>query len=145
MYHYHPVSHAEAAALRKRSSAIKRGLPRPADVSTFTKLLQEELGDDVVPATKLELADRLVKAEMLTLLEHDAVKYPVGDGRKKKGGQANGAAPAEAPALPDVDEEDLKEVSAGGKGSAVLFGFQTVGLVSVRRRDATSVVRRIVD
>ncbi|GAQ83036.1 cell division control protein [Klebsormidium nitens] len=100
---------AEAAALRKRSSAIKRALPRPADVSTFTKTLQEELGDDVVPATKLELADRLVKAEMLALLEHDAVKYPVEDGRKKKGPHANGGAPMEAPALEDVDEEDLKE------------------------------------
>jgi pre-mRNA-splicing factor CDC5/CEF1 len=64
----------------------------------------------VVPASKVELADRMVKAEMLALLEHDAVKYPVEDGRKKKGGQANGNVPGSAPVLPDVDEEDLKEV-----------------------------------
>lgn len=110
------LSPAEAAALRKRSSAIKRALPRPADISTFTKTLQEELGDDVVPATKLELADRLVKAEMLALLEHDAAKYPVEDGRKKKRPHANGGTPTEAPALEDVDEENLKEVRGADKG-----------------------------
>eukprot|EP00897_Mesotaenium_endlicherianum_P004400 jgi/Mesen1/3989/ME000210S03228 len=62
-------------------------------------------------------ADEMVKAEMVALLRHDAVKYPLGDGgagQKKKGKgskqQPNGPhVPVDLPELEDIEEADIKE------------------------------------
>jgi pre-mRNA-splicing factor CDC5/CEF1 len=65
---------AEAEAqerLARRSLAVQRGLPRPTAVPVV-----EEPSDEI---------EQMIHAELIRLLEHDAVKYPVAGGKVAPG------------------------------------------------------------
>ncbi|THH05457.1 hypothetical protein EW145_g4787 [Phellinidium pouzarii] len=66
----------ERKALARRSRAVQQGLPRPANVDV-DKLLQNLslVSDD--ESHDLDVARSLVDIEMVRLLEHDAITYPV--------------------------------------------------------------------
>ncbi|KAH8117367.1 pre-mRNA splicing factor component-domain-containing protein [Phellopilus nigrolimitatus] len=66
----------ERKALARRSQAVQQGLPRPANIDV-DKLLQNLslTSEDDDPA--LSSARRLVDIEMVKLLQHDAVAYPL--------------------------------------------------------------------
>ena len=73
--------------LARRSSAVKRGLPRPPnfDARAFLAALGERsLGnEDDMPSEGVDKeAELLVAREMVRLLEHDAVAHPVAGGSK---------------------------------------------------------------
>lgn len=90
----------EEAELERRSTVLKRGLPRPAtvDPEAFTLPKGADVGGDPVVA-----ADQAVLQELLGVLRHDNAKYPVGGGgaagggkkgkKAKGGGGAGGAVP----------------------------------------------------
>ena len=65
----------QGKALERRSQAVQRGLPRPANVnvtSLLTKLNMEDEDDDPTMA-----AQRLVNLELVELLQHDSVAHPI--------------------------------------------------------------------
>ena len=66
----------EAKALARRSQAIKRGLPRPIDVNG--PAIIRALGSN-------NAAESAVLREMVAMLEHDAVAYPVPGGSRASG------------------------------------------------------------
>ena len=90
----------EEAELERRSTVLKRGLPRPAmvDPEAFKLPKGADDGGDAVVA-----ADQAVLQELLGVLLHDNAKYPVGGsgggagggkkGKKAKGGAGGGAVP----------------------------------------------------
>jgi len=76
---------AREAQLAKRSSAVKRDLPRPLEMNhTVLRPLNAD-----PPLTELQRAEELIKREMLVMLHHDCLETPTmaqqGDvsGRKK--------------------------------------------------------------
>ena len=66
----------EAKALARRSQAIKLGLPRPTNVDVEQLLKDLQLDDEELPAD-LAPAQRLVDAELVQLLHHDSLTYPL--------------------------------------------------------------------
>ncbi|GAA6051475.1 hypothetical protein JCM3770_004550 [Rhodotorula araucariae] len=84
----------EQKELARRSQAVKRGLPRPAEVDAAALLAQLDLEtqDADAPAPAQDKwrreAERAVTIEMIRLLEHDAVAYPVAGSRRAGGGKA---------------------------------------------------------
>jgi pre-mRNA-splicing factor CDC5/CEF1 len=94
---------AAEAELRKRSTALRRGLPRPAALDALPAP-RPDAEAAALPA--LELAAELVAREALALLEHDAAKFPLG-GAGKKGHPAAAAAAAAHAALEEFPEVDL--------------------------------------
>ncbi|KAF8038282.1 hypothetical protein BT93_B0973 [Corymbia citriodora subsp. variegata] len=104
--------------LRKRSKVLQRELPRPPAASL--QLIKDSLlrteGDksSFVPPTLIELADEMIRKELLSLLEHDNTKYPLQDntskGKKKAGkNSANGST---VPVIDDFEEDDMKEADS---------------------------------
>ena len=92
----------ERKALARRSQAIKLGLPRPTnvDVEQLLKDLQFDDGElpiDLVPA------QRLVDAELVQLLHHDSLTYPL-PGTSHPGGTKSSY---EVPRDEDIDEARL--------------------------------------
>ena len=77
---------AAEAALAKRSSAVKRSLPRPIDVNhTVLRPLNSD-----PPLNDLQKAEELIKREMILMLHHDCLETPTlsqqgGVDRAKKG------------------------------------------------------------
>lgn len=77
----------ETKALARRSQAIKRGLPRPVEFDAALYLRNLALAKDE-PSTDPARAEmeRLVAIEMVRLLEHDSIVYPVAGGKRAGGG-----------------------------------------------------------
>ncbi|CAF2107988.1 hypothetical protein HID58_080907 [Brassica napus] len=105
----------QQALLRKRSKVLQRDLPRPpaASLELIKNSLLSANGDksSVVPPTPEEVADKLVRRELLQLLEHDNAKYPLdGKAEKKKGAKnrANSSGSQVTP-IEDFEENDLEE------------------------------------
>ena len=77
---------AAEEALAKRSSAVKRSLPRPVDVNhTVLRPLNSD-----PPLNELQKAEELIKREMILMLHHDCIECPTlaqqgGSDRAKKG------------------------------------------------------------
>ena len=65
----------EAAALARRSQAVKLGLPRPAnvDVADLLKRLDVDQPDDPT----FQRAHQLINKEIAQLLRHDSIAYPL--------------------------------------------------------------------
>lgn len=84
----------EAAELRRRSAAIRRGMPRPAPESTGPAAAAG--GGDPTEA------EALIAAELALVLEHDAAKYPA---KKEK-------RPRAVPHLPRVEEWETAAAAA---------------------------------
>ncbi|BGP40865.1 Pre-mRNA-splicing factor cef1 [Rhodotorula kratochvilovae] len=82
----------EQKELARRSQAVKRGLPRPAGVDAAALLAQLDLEAQDADAPQHDKwrreAERAVTVEMIRLLEHDAVAYPVAGSRRPGGGKA---------------------------------------------------------
>ncbi|CAH8326599.1 unnamed protein product [Eruca vesicaria subsp. sativa] len=103
------------ALLRKRSKVLQRDLPRPpaASLELIRNSLLSRNGDksSVVPPTPDEVADELVRKELLQLLEHDNAKYPLdGKSEKKKGvkNRANSSG-TQVLEIEDFEENELEE------------------------------------
>jgi len=77
---------AAEAALAKRSTAVKRSLPRPVDVNhTVLRPLNAD-----PPLNELQKAEELIKREMILMLHHDCLETPTmaqqgGDRGAKRG------------------------------------------------------------
>lgn len=85
---------ARQAELRRRSTVLQRELPRP--------LTADEEG--VFPDDGATSAQLMVAEEMLTMLHHDAAKYPLKLKKKKKRGEPD---ISNVPALEVFEEEEL--------------------------------------
>lgn len=107
-------------ALARRSLAVQKGLPRPANVDMSNMLSRLNISDD-----GLDAAANLVHEELVQLLQHDAISYPL-PGTALPGGTkstylipddndvvaAKSAIQSElalALGYPDANEEQLKE------------------------------------
>lgn len=92
----------ERKALARRTQAVKLGLPRPAHIDAEALISQLSLHE---PSTESEQElDRLVAKEMIDLLRHDAVAYPVA---------GSSAAPSGyKPGLSEIADEDLAAAKA---------------------------------
>ncbi|KAF2287602.1 hypothetical protein GH714_001494 [Hevea brasiliensis] len=105
------------ALLRKRSKVLQRELPRPPAASLElirnSLLRADEDKSSFVPPTSIELADEMIRKELLTLLEHDNAKYPLDEKQnkeKKKGAKrAANASAVSVPVIEDFEEDELKE------------------------------------
>ena len=63
---------AAEAALAKRSTAVKRNLPRPLDVNHS---VLRPLNSDP-PLNELQKAEEMIKREMILMLHHDCLETP---------------------------------------------------------------------
>lgn len=108
----------QQALLKKRSKVLQRELPRPPpaslDLIRNSLTRSDEDKSSFVPPTLVEQADELIRKELLSLLEHDNIKYPLDEKaikEKKKGGKraANGKS-IPVPSIDDFEEDELKEV-----------------------------------
>jgi pre-mRNA-splicing factor CDC5/CEF1 len=83
------IKAAEVATVAaRRSQAVKRGLPRPVDFNAQQYLTAlDDVEEDVEVDSRAEF-ERLIAIEMVQLLEHDAILYPVA-GSKRAGGGAS--------------------------------------------------------
>ncbi|WZZ11371.1 hypothetical protein YC2023_097292 [Brassica napus] len=105
----------QQALLRKRSKVLQRDLPRPpaASLELVKNSLLSANGDksSVVPPTPEEVADELVRKELLQLLEHDNAKYPLDEKAEKKKGVKNRANSSGSQVTPieDFEENELEE------------------------------------
>lgn len=105
------------ALLKKRSKVLQRELPRPPaaslDLLKDSLLRADEGKSSFVPPTLIEQADEMVRKELVSLLEHDNIKYPTDEKvqkEKKKGTKrtAKGNA-ALVPFIDQFEEDELKE------------------------------------
>lgn len=106
----------QQALLKKRSKVLQRDLPRPpaASLEVIRNSLLSADGDksSVVPPTPIEVADKMVREELLQLLEHDNAKYPLDEKAEKKKGAKNRtiSSASQVLAIDDFDENELQEV-----------------------------------
>lgn len=106
----------QQALLKKRSKVLQRELPRPPlaslDLIRNSLMKADEDKSSFVPPTLIEQADELVRKELLSLLEHDNIKYPL-DGKatkeKKKGGKR--AVNEDSVPVPTIDDFEEIEVN----------------------------------
>ncbi|KAI5102492.1 cell division cycle 5-like protein [Silurus meridionalis] len=96
--------------LRQRHTAVQRNLPRPSEVNE-TILRPQNVEP---PLTDLQLAEELIKKEMITMVHYDSLHHPYTDVLSKKGkGAGSGSTNAEhvayleKTAYEKVSEEDL--------------------------------------
>lgn len=87
----------ERKVLARRSQAIKLGLPRPTNVDVGQLLKDLQLDDEELPA------QRLVDAELVQLLHHDSLTYPL-PGTSHPGGTKSSY---QMPRDDDIDEARL--------------------------------------
>lgn len=97
----------EAKMLARRSQVVKRGLPRPVEFDAARFVAQLEATEGEVEVVEQEEgrkeAERLVAIEMVKLLEHDAIAYPVAGGKKAGGGLST---------LPFIEDDLLAQARA---------------------------------
>ncbi|KAK4403939.1 Cell division cycle 5-like protein [Sesamum angolense] len=119
----------QQALLKKRSKVLQRELPRPPpaslDLIRDSLIRADEDKSSFVPPTLVEQADELIRKELLSLLEHDNVKYPLDEKstkEKKKGGKraANGKS-VSVPPIDEFEENELKEADELIKDEAELL------------------------
>ncbi|CAL1703839.1 unnamed protein product [Somion occarium] len=95
----------ERKALARRSQPVQKGLPRPANVDVETMLSRLDISD-----VGLDEAAKLVHAELVQILEHDAISHPL-PGTALPGAAKSAIQTELASALgyPDANEDQLKE------------------------------------
>ncbi|KAL6564396.1 Cell cycle serine/threonine-protein kinase cdc5/MSD2 [Orobanche minor] len=109
----------QQALLKKRSKVLQRELPRPPpaslDLIRSSLMRADEDKNTFVPPTLVEQADELVRKELLSLLEHDNVKYPLDEKaakeKKKCGRRAANGKFLSVPVIDDFAEDVLKEAA----------------------------------
>lgn len=105
------------ALLKKRSKVLQRELPRPPlgalELIKTSLIRADEDKSSFVPPTPIELADEIVRKELVSLLEHDNAKYPldeIKEKEKKKGAKRSASGKSEfIPVIEDFEEIELKE------------------------------------
>lgn len=119
----------EEEELERRSTVLKRGLPRPptVDPEAFKLPKGADVAGDAVVA-----ADQAVLQELLGVLLHDHAKYPVGKegnaggkkGKKSKGAAGGGAVPHLATIHPKLlaKARAMVEEEAGAAGGPPALG-----------------------
>lgn len=85
----------DAEEFRRRSQSVQRDMPRPSDVNT-TVLRPPEMKRDL---NAYQMAEELIKAEMIKMLRHDIVSHPTSDQMDALNGKKT-----RAPALSKVNE-----------------------------------------
>ncbi|KAG7591183.1 SANT/Myb domain [Arabidopsis thaliana x Arabidopsis arenosa] len=128
----------QQALLKKRSKVLQRDLPRPpaASLEVIRNSLLSADGDksSVVPPTPIEVADKMVREELLQLLEHDNAKYPLDEKAEKKKGAKNrtNSSASQVLAIDDFDENELQEadkmIKEEGKFLCVSMGHEDKSL-----------------
>lgn len=113
---------AERLALARRSQVVQLGLPRPANVDVERLLQDLSLVEDEEP--ELAAAQQLVNLELVQLLQHDSIAYPI-PGTSRPGGMKS---TYELPA--DEDVEQAKAVIHSEL--AALVGFPNANADQVR-------------
>ncbi|CAA3007898.1 cell division cycle 5 [Olea europaea subsp. europaea] len=104
----------QQALLKKRSKVLQRELPRPppasVDLIRNSLMRADEDKSSFVPPTLIEHADEMIRKELLHLLEHDNVKYPLEEkaDKEKKKGMKRGKS-VSVPAIEEFEEIDLNE------------------------------------
>lgn len=94
------------AEWNKRSSALKKNLPRPT-LALVNRVLREKPGSSSV--TILETAENMVRNEMAIILEHDLLKYPSLE--QKKGPSSDKNINHNATPIEEFNEDELASVS----------------------------------
>mmetsp|Transcript_14021 Transcript_14021/g.37873 ORF Transcript_14021/g.37873 Transcript_14021/m.37873 type:complete len:825 (-) Transcript_14021:211-2685(-) len=94
---------------RKKSKALQRGLPRPL---TLDLLPHGRPAHEQPKLSLRERAEDMLKEEMLTVLAHDASKYPIVIKEGKKAKHAALAAAAAAPPIEELDASALEAAAA---------------------------------
>ncbi|WOH03521.1 hypothetical protein DCAR_0622920 [Daucus carota subsp. sativus] len=105
------------ALLKKRSKVLQRELPRPPSASLEllkNSLLRADEGkSSFVPPTLIEQADEMVRKELVSLLEHDNIKYPIDEKvqkeKKKVTKRTTKGNSALVPLIDQYEEDELKE------------------------------------
>ncbi|CAE5957002.1 unnamed protein product [Arabidopsis arenosa] len=128
----------QQALLKKRSKVLQRDLPRTstASLEVIRNSLLSADGDkiSVVPPTPIEVDDKMVREELLQLLEHDNAKYPLDEKAEKKKGAKNRAnrSASQVLAIDDFDENELQEadkmIKEEGKFLCVSMGHENKSL-----------------
>lgn len=105
----------QLALLKKRSKVLQRELPRPpggaVDLIRKSLVRGDEDKSSFVPPTLIEQADEMIRRELLVLLEHDNLKYPIDEKiekEKKKSKRASGKS-VSVPVIEEFDADELKE------------------------------------
>jgi pre-mRNA-splicing factor CDC5/CEF1 len=111
----------ELRVLNRRSQAVRLGLPRPINVDTTT--LMENLSLEVLDA-ELAHAQELVNAELVKLVHHDSVEYPL-PGTTRAGSSES---------LYDLPDDDALEAAklAIHTELAALVGFPSANAQQLR-------------
>ena len=121
------IAEEDRLKLERRSSAVKRSLPRPVDLDVSSLLASLQVAVD---EPTLEL-DRQVTIEMLSLLDHDSIVHPV-PGSSIVGGLQS--------TLPHLSDESLIAARALVHGElAQALGFPGASEETVRRTIYASV------
>nr|GMD57363.1 cell division cycle 5-like protein [Ipomoea batatas] len=126
----------QQALLRKRSKALQRDLPRPPaaslDLIKSSLIRADEDKSSFVPPTLIEQADELIRKELLSLLEHDNVKYPIDEKSEKEKKKGTKKKSVSVPVIEDFEEDELKEAEDLIKDEAqflcVAMGHETESL-----------------
>lgn len=104
----------QQALLRKRSKVLQRELPRPpaasVDLIRNSLLRADEDKSTIVPPTLIEQADEMIRKELLSLLEHDNVKYPLDEKAEKEKKKGVKRKSTTVPVIEDFEENEVKEV-----------------------------------
>ncbi|KAJ3971424.1 pre-mRNA splicing factor component-domain-containing protein [Lentinula raphanica] len=75
----------EKRILARRTQVVRLGLPRPADVDATTLFKQLSIYDDDAEDNQLSETQKLIDAELASLIEHDALEHPL-PGTSRPGG-----------------------------------------------------------
>lgn len=110
------IEAARAAEERKKSGALRRGLPRPVG----TEGLPPPPAAEAAAALSLrERAEAQLYAELATLVQHDNITYPITTDKderksskrdKKRGRDGDDSTKPHAPALPPLQQFDITEL-----------------------------------
>ncbi|KAK1401739.1 Pre-mRNA-splicing factor CDC5/CEF1 [Heracleum sosnowskyi] len=111
----------------------QRELHRPPvaslDLLKSSLLKAEECKSSLVPPTLIEQADEMLRKELLSLLEHDSLKYPInGKVQKEKKNVRKGTAMGNTTAVPLIDqfeEDELKEADYHIMKECIAMGHES--------------------
>lgn len=89
------IKAAEVAKVEaRRSQAVKRGLPRPVEfdaqqyLTALDAIKDDSDHNDSIDLTSRTEFERLIAIEMVQLLQHDSILYPVAGSKRAGGGQS---------------------------------------------------------
>ncbi|KAL6552801.1 hypothetical protein OROHE_008165 [Orobanche hederae] len=127
----------QKALVKKRSKVLQRELPRPPiaslDLIINTLMRADVYMSSVVPSTLVEQAHELLSNELLSLLEHDNIKYPLDEKATKEkmkcGEHAEDEKSVSAPTIDKFDEDELKEMSVANHAArlaSLQYEFENV-------------------